>query len=292
MRIIIDERETALYEKCIELISRQTKPTDVKVEKQVLPIGDILFKTNLDKDLLIIERKTYMDLLASIKDGRYEEQSYRLSHSLDIHPHSVFYLLEGYLTQVYNPVERKIIYSAMTSLQFFKGFSIQRTANISESAQWILYMAEKIDREFTKGHFPYYFLQPYTSTPRNGAKNVVNSIIDYENDGQKQTENVLENTITMNDVPAKVLTTANYCSVVKKVKKDNITHENIGEIMLCQIPGISTTTAGILLDKYNHISKLIIAMKENPTEIDDFRNNNKKLNKNIIKNLNDFLNHF
>jgi hypothetical protein len=62
--------------------------------------------------------------------------------------------------------------------------------------------------------------------------------------------------------------------------------------MLCQIPGISTTTAGILLDKYNHISKLIIAMKENPTEIDDFRNNNKKLNKNIIKNLNDFLNHF
>jgi hypothetical protein len=60
--------------------------------------------------------------------------------------------------------------------------------------------------------------------------------------------------------------------------------------MLCQIPGISTTTAGILLEKYGHISSLIHAMKENPKEIEDFRNKDKKLNKNIIKNLNEFLN--
>ena len=59
--------------------------------------------------------------------------------------------------------------------------------------------------------------------------------------------------------------------------------------MLCQIPGISTTTAGILLEKYGHISCLIHAMKENPKEIEDFRNKDKKLNKNIIKNLNEFL---
>jgi hypothetical protein len=30
-------------------------------------------------------------------------------------------------------------------------------------------------------------------------------------------------------------------------------------------------------------------MKENPKEIEEFRNNDKKLNKNIIKNLNEFL---
>ena len=59
--------------------------------------------------------------------------------------------------------------------------------------------------------------------------------------------------------------------------------------MLCQIPGISTTTAGILLQKYGHLSKMIIAMKENPNEIEEFRNNNKKLNKNIIQNLNEYL---
>jgi hypothetical protein len=59
--------------------------------------------------------------------------------------------------------------------------------------------------------------------------------------------------------------------------------------MLCQIPGISTTTAGILLEKYEHLSKLILAMKENLNEFEDFRHNGKKLNKNIIKNLNEFL---
>jgi ERCC4-type nuclease len=80
--------------------------------------------------------------------------------------------------------------------------------------------------------------------------------------------------------------------VIQTKKNKNITKDNISVFMLCQIPGISTTTAGILLDKYTHISKLIIAMKENPTEIEDFRNNNKKLNKNIIQNLNEFLNHF
>ena len=30
-------------------------------------------------------------------------------------------------------------------------------------------------------------------------------------------------------------------------------------------------------------------MKENPNEIEEFRNNNKKLNKNIIQNLNEYL---
>uniref|UniRef100_A0A6C0DMG1 ERCC4 domain-containing protein n=1 Tax=viral metagenome TaxID=1070528 RepID=A0A6C0DMG1_9ZZZZ len=295
MRIIIDERETALYEKCIELVSRQTKPTNVKIEKQVLPLGDILFKTNLDKDLLIIERKTYTDLLASIKDGRYEEQSYRLSNALDIHPHSVFYLLEGYLTQVYNPIERKICYSAMTSLQFFKGFSIQRTANVSESAQWILYMAEKIDREFTKGHFPYYFLQSYTNTPKHGAKNVVNSIIDYENNGQgtNQNENVLDNTIIMNDVPGKVLTTANYCSVVKKVKKDNITPDNIGEIILCQIPGISSVTAIAIMKQFSNFPTFIEELNKNPGCLDGIvlESNGKmrKISKAVCDNIRRFL---
>ena len=69
--------------------------------------------------------------------------------------------------------------------------------------------------------------------------------------------------------------------------------------MLCQIPGISITTAGILLEKYGHISKLIIAINNNPNEMNDFEYIKesstkeckiKKLNKNIIKNLNEFLN--
>ena len=49
-------------------------------------------------------------------------------------------------------------------------------------------------------------------------------------------------------------TTADYCHVAKKVKKDNITPENIGEIILCQIPGISSITAIAIMKHFNHFT--------------------------------------
>ena len=89
MKIIIDEREYSLYEKCL-LLSNQYK--NVVLSKEVLPLGDILFKNNENIDILLIERKSFSDLLSSIKDGRYEEQSYRLLNSSGFPPHSIFYL--------------------------------------------------------------------------------------------------------------------------------------------------------------------------------------------------------
>ena len=77
--------------------------------------------------------------------------------------------------------------------------------------------------------------------------------------------------------------------IVQTKKNKNITKDNISVFMLCQIPGISIKTAGILLEKYGHITNLIVSMKQNPNEIEDFRIKDKKLNKNIIKNLNDYL---
>jgi ERCC4-type nuclease len=56
-----------------------------------------------------------------------------------------------------------------------------------------------------------------------------------------------------------------YCSVVKKIKKDNVTVENIGEIMLCQIPGISSVTAIAILSKFKNFPELITEMKKDPT---------------------------
>jgi hypothetical protein len=77
--------------------------------------------------------------------------------------------------------------------------------------------------------------------------------------------------------------------VIQTKKNKNITKDNISVFMLCQIPGISTTTSGLLLQKYGHISNLIMAIKQNPNEMNDFRHNDKKLNKNIITNLNEYL---
>ena len=41
------------------------------------------------------------------------------------------------------------------------------------------------------------------------------------------------------------------------VKKENVTIENIGEIMLCQVPGISTTISKVIINKYKTIKDLL-----------------------------------
>ena len=84
MKLCIDVRETALAALLPDAV---LKP---------LVLGDITIENEDGKELVIIERKTVADLAASIKDGRYREQSARLtSYSLD--NHRIVYLIEGSL---------------------------------------------------------------------------------------------------------------------------------------------------------------------------------------------------
>ena len=65
--------------------------------------------------------------------------------------------------------------------------------------------------------------------------------------------------------------------------------------MLSQLPGISNVTATVIMDKYKHISKLIKDLDVNPNCLEEFEyinpknNKPKKLNKNVIKCIKDFL---
>jgi ERCC4-type nuclease len=271
MKIIIDERETALYEKCYSIIQGNT--TSIQLSKQVLNLGDILFKTDEDKDILLIERKSLSDLLSSIKDGRYEEQSFRLLHSSGYPSHSIIYMIEGMFSQLRTLIEKKTVLSAITSLNFFKGFSVLRTCSIQETAENIVWMAEKIDRDFSKGKIPYYLSRP--------IENIV--VNNNENDGE--TGNIF--------TQGSQNTPNNYCTVVKKVKKDNVTPENIGEIILCQIPGISSVTAIAIMKHFDSFLHLITELQNNPSCLENIaiENNGKirKINKSSIQNIQSFL---
>lgn len=306
MKIIIDERETALYDKCYSYILALPLPTYAQLSKEVLPIGDILFKTDEDKDVLLIERKSFSDLLASIKDGRYEEQSYRLVNSSGFPPHSVFYLLEGMFSQLRSPMEKKIIHSAMTSLQFFKGFSVQRTATLAETAEWLVLMADKIEREFLKGKIPYYLTDPFLKYFRRlppvkqpATENVANDtqIIVVPLETKESTDQVINEPLQNILEPAadSTLTAANYCTVVKKVKKDNVTPENIGEIILCQIPGISSVTAIAIMKKFTNFPTLMDELNKNPNCLENFTCENsgksRKISKSCIESIRRYLLH-
>ena len=248
MRIILDERESALYDKIDSIVNFEGNSTSIQLFRRVLPLGDILIQTDEEKDVALIERKSLGDLLSSIKDGRYEEQSYRLVHSSGFPPHNIVYVIEGMYSQLRTLLEKKTILSAITSLNYFKGFSVFRTCSLSETAETIVWMAEKIERDFQKGKLPSYLTQPQP---------------------QIQTEST-----------ASPITAANYCSVVKKVKKDNVTPENIGEIILCQIPGISSVTAMAVMKHYKIFPQLIDEIRTNPQGIENITcENNGKVRK-------------
>ena len=269
MKIIVDERERALYDRLDARLSSLKTPSFAILEKRVLPLGDILIETDEGKKVMLIERKTYTDLLASIKDGRYEEQSYRLIHSSGYPLHSVVYLLEGLFSQLRTPLEKKIVYSSMTSLHFFKGFSLHKTSTVDETAEWLIFTADKIEREFGKGRIPYYLTQTFAGTLR---------LRDQE-----------DTNVTHKEEPSG----SNYCSVVKKVKKENVTPENIGEIVLCQIPGISSVTAMAIMSKFTSFNHFMQELQSNPHCIDTFTatSNGKvrKISKSSLENIRQYL---
>jgi hypothetical protein len=104
----------------------------------------------------------------------------------------------------------------------------------------------------------------------------------------------IETIITNDDSNDIQVTEKDYVGVIKKVKKDNITPDNIGEIMLCQIPGISSVTALAVMEKYNTIPNLIKELELNAESMKDLSYTNakgqvRKINKTSIANIVKFL---
>ena len=89
------------------------------------------------------------------------------------------------------------------------------------------------------------------------------------------------------------LSESNYCTVVKKVKKDNVTPDNIGEIILCQIPGISSVTAMAIMKHFKTFPNLIEELQKNSQCIENLtiQSNGKirKINKSSIENIKQYL---
>ena len=163
----------------------------------------------------------------------------------------------------------------MTSLNYFKGFSVHRSSGVRESAEWLLQMGEKIEKNFQKNKLPYYLTDPFLNYFRSKQRDSSNNDIEITEENQIQTSS------------------ADYCRVVKKVKKDNINNENFGQIILCQIPGISSTTALAIMKNYSTFPDFIQKLQENPNCLDDvvYETNGKtrKISKSCIANIKNFL---
>lgn len=248
MIIKIDTREQELFIKCQKAIEENLKFKDIKLISETLPLGDIIINDGTN-DCVIIERKTLTDLAASIKDGRYDEQSYRLN-GIPHHNHNIIYLIEGDMHN-FNTfkarIDKQTLYSAMFSIQYFKGFSVMRSNNIFETAIISCNMVYKLVNDLKKGKIGFYSntIQPRLTKEIEPLLDEQNNMINNENNNEE-----------------KIVSEKDYCSVIKKVKKENVTADNIGEIMLCQIPGISSASALSILSQFKTLPNLIKSIQE------------------------------
>ena len=282
MIIKVDTRERDLLQQINQLIVNVPIFKSCIIKSETLPIGDIIIADDKE-DKLVIERKSVSDLLASIKDGRYEEQSYRLN-GLNHHNHNIIYLIEGDVNRVNrfkpdNATEKLTLYSAMFSLNYHKGFSVFRSFSLEETALIICNMAYKLEKGIATDKKSFY---------KNTIAIPIMQPIKEEN-------TVLETVVTENIVVTEIQESEkDYVSVIKKIKKENITPDNIGEIMLCQIPGISSVTALAIMEKYNNLPNLIKEIENNNDCLKDITSTNakgqiRKINKTSIANIVKFL---
>jgi crossover junction endonuclease MUS81 len=282
MLIKVDNREQDLLKQIQNLVLFIPAFKQLKVETAALPLGDIIIYDDNDEKL-IIERKCLNDLLASIKDGRYEEQSYRLN-GLNHPNHNIYYLIEGDVNKSNrfkdNNIEKLTLYSAMFSLNYYKGFSVMRTLSMEETAIFICNTANKLSKSDKKAYYE-----------NKIQVNTVANVITSENGEKNLAEGVEQN---LTEAGQNLESDKDYISVVKKVKKENITPENIAEIMLCQIPGISSVTAIAIMDKFKTIPNLINEIQQNDNCLKDISYQNskgqsRKINKTSLVNIVKFL---
>lgn len=291
MLIKVDVREAELIKIFESLIATIPIFKDLKIQLESLPLGDIIiYDDEKSADLLILERKSISDLLASIKDGRYEEQSYRLT-GLNHPNHNIMYIIEGDVnsqhqfkgnyfknkfsgntnSSITNSLEKLTAYSAMFSLNYYKGFSVFRTFSMSETATFICNTANKIKKGLLENKTPYYL-----------DIVIKKSITENDSETNDKKEEIKEESCK------------DYVGVIKKIKKDNITEENIGEIMLCQIPGISSVTALAVMKKVGTISNLVKMIQEDENCLKDISTVNpngqqRKISKTCVANIIKFL---
>jgi hypothetical protein len=218
------------------------------LRKQRLVIGDVVIQqkhSDADADavdVILFERKTLNDLAASIRDGRYKEQSFRLNQYCELANHNVIYVIEGDMAKYTdkaksaNPITKKALYSAMFSMMYLKGFSVFRTANIRETADLILYFADKHDAVPLPERKPYYTNK---ANKRNHPAPVEPT------------------------APATASSGGDYSGMFKyKERSSQITPDNIGEIMISAIPFVNSKTASAIMAEYKTVPNLIDAMKK------------------------------
>ena len=322
MKLIIDNRESAFIERIHNLYPILTHQIVFEVAR--LDLGDMIIRSEIsDDDMVIFERKTTYDLASSIKDGRYNEQSFRLDAS-PIHNHNIFYIIEGDIERLYEykaRTSKSVLYSCITSLSYYKGFSVYNTKNLDETCHFVFNFISKLKKEEFKRKIPFYrnvststenIIEKIPATTEDPSlkdessealedikeEDVINDKVNKTEENDTGVFIIPNNSQAINNIDSQYIYKApkpRYSEIIKKEKKANITLDNIGEIMLCTIPGIGSQCAYSIMNQYNgSIHDMLTHLSEDPTALDNIKIDNnqgqqRKISKSSIDNIKRFM---
>ena len=262
IRIIVDNREHDVIEQLRQKLTLPAYHSIISMDVKPLTLGDweVYYQDQL---LLVYERKTFNDLLASVKDGRYKEQCCRLLNHYS--SRQIVYLIEGIFSQL-RPDQKQLVVSCMTTLGLYKDFHLWRSTSVQDTVEQLLLCSIKLAREYAKKN-PI----PTLTNPTNGDSSTVEG---QEANGANGANGG-----------------AGYSQyVVKKEKKENITRDNIGLLFLKQIPSISNATAVALMNHANgDFSQLIHCVQTELGTLANIKVGKKRIGRNVIQQLETFL---
>lgn len=229
-----------------------------------LPIGDIILSNHLasaseeeaeltmDSILLIIERKTVMDLAASIRDGRYEEQGFRLNDAA-VPNHNIVYLVEGDVQRALatnryakNRITPDAMYGAFASIMFFKGFSLYHSLHLSDTCAFLCHAHRKLHKEMGLTSASASARTRRAQTTEKGGGKRLNLYHSGVAPGESERTSQAQ---AQQDGP-----TADAYEATLKKKQTYTTARGVQIAMLCQIPKVSVVIATALVDRFGSLS--------------------------------------
>lgn len=132
-------------------VAQFNKYPDLKHEYRSLKVGDFTWVArsigNKEELVLpyVIERKRMDDLGASIKDGRFHEQKFRLKKC---GLKNVIYMVENYGANKHVGLPIQSLMQAMANTRVQDGFKIHMTNSLSNSARFLAMMTKRLTIEY------------------------------------------------------------------------------------------------------------------------------------------------
>jgi len=228
----------------------ETAKNKVTIIQKNLDIGDYVFYDEISEQPLLIIERKSLSDLESSIKDGRYKEQSFRLNEASTHNHNIIYLLEGAIINYKEVSFRSTLYSTLFSLNYYKGFSVINTLNQTETATMLVAFASKIMRENKPGFY-------------------------------NDTESVNTHIVNSDET---------YIETIKTSKKAHINRENIFQLMLMQIPGISSVSALALANEFKNMESLLQSLKDENTNFENIKlASGRKLNKNIIGSLKNFL---